>query len=166
MPSWEENYFCYKLSKFTQDHFEYLIIFFHSQDLTRTSFPGMYWDLSWECLSLKAVSSNLLSRDGLTVLARIKYTISHPTSYNTSHTQWKPSDPLLLADVTFRCRMYPAGKVEISWHLTTPGFPQSDHNASKPRMHSRPPDLKSSSNVSLPLAWITGPATDPRYYFE
>ena len=27
--------------------------------------------------------------------------------------------------------------------------------------HSRPPDLKSSSNVSLPFAWITGPATDP-----
>jgi hypothetical protein len=23
--------------------------------------------------------------------------------------------------------------------------------------HSRPPDLKSSSNVSLPFAWITGP---------
>ena len=27
--------------------------------------------------------------------------------------------------------------------------------------HSRPPDLKSSSYVSLPFAWITGPATDP-----
>ena len=27
--------------------------------------------------------------------------------------------------------------------------------------HSRPPDLKSSSNVSIPFAWITGPATDP-----
>ena len=27
--------------------------------------------------------------------------------------------------------------------------------------HSRPPDLKSSSNVSLPFAWITGPAKDP-----
>ena len=37
--------------------------------------------------------------------------------------------------------------------------------------YSRPPDLKSSSNVSLPFAWITGPATDPsfmwcvRHYF-
>ena len=30
--------------------------------------------------------------------------------------------------------------------------------------HSRPPDLKSSSNVSLPFAWITGPATDPSYH--
>ena len=27
--------------------------------------------------------------------------------------------------------------------------------------HSRPPDLKSSSNVSLPFTWITGPTTDP-----
>ena len=27
--------------------------------------------------------------------------------------------------------------------------------------YSRPPDLKSSSNVSLPFAWITGPVTDP-----
>ena len=27
--------------------------------------------------------------------------------------------------------------------------------------YSRPPDLKSSSNVSLSFAWITGPATDP-----
>ena len=27
--------------------------------------------------------------------------------------------------------------------------------------HSRPPDLKSSSNVSLQFAWITGPTTDP-----
>ena len=36
----------------------------------------------------------------------------------------KPSDPLLLADVTLCCGMYPAGKVDISWHLAT----QSDHN--------------------------------------
>ena len=27
--------------------------------------------------------------------------------------------------------------------------------------YSRPPDFKSSSNVSLPFAWITGPASDP-----
>ena len=26
---------------------------------------------------------------------------------------------------------------------------------------ARPQDLKSSSNVNLPSAWITGPATDP-----
>jgi hypothetical protein len=30
--------------------------------------------------------------------------------------------------------------------------------------YSRPPDLKSSSNVSLPFAWITGPATDPSFF--
>ena len=30
--------------------------------------------------------------------------------------------------------------------------------------YSRPPDLKSSSNVSFPFAWITGPATHPSYY--
>ena len=29
--------------------------------------------------------------------------------------------------------------------------------------HSRPPNLKSSSNVSLTFAWITGPATDPSF---
>ena len=29
--------------------------------------------------------------------------------------------------------------------------------------YSRPPDLKSSSNVSLTFAWITGPATDLSY---
>ena len=27
--------------------------------------------------------------------------------------------------------------------------------------HSKLPDLKSYSNVCLPFAWITGPATDP-----
>jgi hypothetical protein len=26
-----------------------------------------------------------------------------------------------------------------------------------------PPDLRISSNVDLPVAWITGPATDPSY---
>ena len=29
--------------------------------------------------------------------------------------------------------------------------------------YSRPPDLKSSSNVSLQFAWIIGPATDPSF---
>ena len=44
----------------------------------------------------------------------------------------KPIDPLLLADVTLRCRMYPAGKVDISQHLAILRFPQSDHTVSKP----------------------------------
>ena len=62
----------------------------------------------------KAVSSN-----GMTVLARIEIVailVHYQPSYNTSHTM-KPSNPLLLANVTLRCRMYPAGKVDISQHL-------------------------------------------------
>ena len=73
----------------------------------------------------KAVSSNLQSTDGLTVLARIKIfaiLVQYQPSYNTSHTM-KPSDPLLLlADVTLHCGMYPAGKIDISQHLAIPGF--------------------------------------------
>ena len=56
------------------------------------------------------------------------YTIDHPT---TLHTRKNLSDPLLLADGTLRCGMYPAGKVAISQHLATPGFPQFDHNVGK-----------------------------------
>ena len=44
----------------------------------------------------------------------------------------KSSDPLLLAYVTLRCGMYPAGKVDISQHLAILGFPQSDHTVGKP----------------------------------
>ena len=72
------------------------------------------------------ISPYLRSTDGLTVLSRIEIVaiLAHyQPSYNTSHTM-KPSDPLLLANVTLRCGMYPAGKVAISWHLATPGFPQ------------------------------------------
>jgi hypothetical protein len=47
-----------------------------------------------------------------------------------THTM-KPSDPLLLADVSLRCGMYPADKVDISQHLAIPGFPQSDHTVHK-----------------------------------
>ena len=52
--------------------------------------------------ALKAVSSNLRSTDGLTELARIEIVanlVHYQPSYKTSHTM-KPSDPLLLADVT------------------------------------------------------------------
>ena len=86
----------------------------------------------------KAVSSDLRSTDGLTVLARIEIVtilVHYQPSYNTSHTM-KPSDPLLLADVTLRCGMYPAGKVDISQHLAIPGFPQSDHTVSKPSVEA------------------------------
>ena len=74
----------------------------------------------------KAVSSDLRSTDGLTVLARIEIVtilVHYQPSYNTSHTM-KPSDPLLLTDVTLHCGMYPAGKVAISRHLATSWFPQ------------------------------------------
>ena len=58
----------------------------------------------------KAVSTDLRSTDGLTVLTRIEIVtilVHYQQSYNTSHTM-KPSDPLLLADVALRCGMYPA----------------------------------------------------------
>ena len=34
-----------------------------------------------------------------------------------------PSDPLLLANVTLRCGMYPTGIVAISRHIVRPGSP-------------------------------------------
>ena len=82
----------------------------------------------------------------------------------------KSNDPMLLADGTLLCRMYHAGKVGISRHLRfSPGV--TILSASSVRMltfiemkHSRPPDLKSSSNVSLPFSWITGPATDTSFF--
>ena len=75
----------------------------------------------------KAVSSDPRSTDGLTVLPRIEIItilVHYQPSYNTSQTM-KPSDPLLITNVTLRCGMYPAGKVDISKHLAIPEFPQS-----------------------------------------
>ena len=73
---------------------------------------------------------NLRLTDGLTIsdnwLEIVAILVHYQPSYNTSH-KTKPSDPLLLADVTLCCGMYPAGKVDISRHLAIPGFPQSDH---------------------------------------
>ena len=43
----------------------------------------------------------------------------------------KSSDPLLLADGNLHCGLYPAGKVAISRHLVTPGFPRCDHTVGK-----------------------------------
>ena len=86
----------------------------------------------------KGVSSNLRSTDGVTVLARIEIVailVHYQPYYKTSHTHtMKPSNALLLADVTFCCRMYPADKVDISQHLAIPGFHQSDHAVSKPNV--------------------------------
>ena len=72
--------------------------------------------------------------DGLTVLAtgqrQYAKLVHYQPSYNTSHTM-KSSDPLLLADGNLHCGMYPAGKVAISRHLVTPGFPWCDHTVGK-----------------------------------
>ena len=63
----------------------------------------------------KVVSSILRSTDGLTIVQ--DRDSSHLGTLSTilqhfTHTM-KPSDPLLLADVTLRCGMYHAGKVDI-----------------------------------------------------
>ena len=53
----------------------------------------------------KAVSSNLQSTEGPTVLARIEIVailVHYQTFYNISHTM-NPRDPLLLTDVTLHC---------------------------------------------------------------
>ena len=43
----------------------------------------------------------------------------------------KPSDPMLLADYTLCCGVYPTGKVAIYQHLATLGFPKCDHTVGK-----------------------------------
>ena len=62
--------------------------------------------------------------------------------------------------------MYPAGKVAISWPPGSPNVTILSTSSVRMLVHyvvkySRPPDIKSSSNVSLPFAWITSPETDP-----
>ena len=75
---------------------------------------------------------NLGSQDGLTNWLEIVTILGHyQPSYNTSHTM-KPSDPLLLADVTLCCVIYPAGNVDISQYLAILGSPQSNHTVGKP----------------------------------
>jgi hypothetical protein len=78
---------------------------------------------------------NLQLTDGLTILANwleiVAILVHYQPSYNTSHTM-KPSDPLLLFDIPLRCGVYPAGKVDISQHLATLGFPQSNHTVGEP----------------------------------
>ena len=44
----------------------------------------------------------------------------------------KPSDPLLLSDVTLRWGMYPADKDNISWNLAIPRLPNCDHTVGNP----------------------------------
>ena len=61
----------------------------------------------------------------------------------------KSSDPLLLADGTLHCGMYPAGKVAISLHLVTPGFTVCDPNSYQyPLMNYLAEELVESLSLS------------------
>ena len=72
----------------------------------------------------------------------------------------------LLAKSALSCWMYPIDQITLS---PTPSHPWVRSPrvtillASSVRMlvHFRPPDLKSSTKLSLPFAWNTGPATEP-----
>jgi len=58
-----------------------------------------------------------------------------------THTM-KPSDPLLLADVTLHCGVYPTGKVDISRHLAIPGSvgkPSADASSPQVILKYQPP---------------------------
>ena len=95
------------------------------------------------------------------------YTINHPTKLHAhNETQWPTAARRWhFAQRDVSCRQ--------SCHLLTPSHPPGSLNmtilwASSVWTlvhcvvkYSRPPDLKSFLNVSLPFAWITGPATDP-----
>ena len=111
----------------------------------------------------KVASLDLGSADGLIVLARIEIV--------AILVQYQPSNQL----PTAACRCHYAlwdVSCRQSWHLLTPSHPRVprewpyclctvrmlDHCLAK---HCRPPDLKPSSKVRLPFAWITVPATDP-----
>ena len=79
----------------------------------------------------------------------------------------KPSDPMLLADVNLICRMYPAGKIDISQHLAISECLQSDYSVCKPSADAGslwPPDLKSSSNVFPHLLGLQDLQQTPAYY--
>jgi hypothetical protein len=110
-----------------------LFVQFHSHALTGTCFPGMYWVLSWECSCPKGGIIHNRWSDCVGYKMEIVCLIGTLYSSILQHftRTMKPSDPLLLADGTLQCRMYPAGNVDISRHLAIPGFPQSDHTVGK-----------------------------------
>jgi hypothetical protein len=86
------------------------------------------------------------------------YTTNHPTTLHT-HTQW---NPVTTAARRWHFGMYPAGKVAISQHLATPGFPLV-----WPYCQQAQCGCWFTVWWSLPFAWITGPATDPNFnYFR
>ena len=96
---------------------------FHSHDLTsectRTYFPGMYWVLPWECSRPR--SSDLPSTDGLTVCIGQDRDSHQLGTLSTILQHFTHTRKLMVADVTLRCGMYPAFKVDISRHLAIPG---------------------------------------------
>jgi hypothetical protein len=111
---------------------------------------------------------NLWSTDGLTILANwfeiVAILVHYQPSYDTLHTM-KPSDHccsrmmLCAAECILQAKLT---SLDTLPPLTSPrvtilsGSPVRIlvHHVVK---HSRLPDLNASSNVSLPLAWITGP---------
>ena len=78
--------------------------------------PGMYWNLRMFPPQRRYIIRSAINRwsdcIGQDRDSRFlgTYTFNHPTTLHTL----KRSDPLLLADVTLRCRMDPVGKVDIS----------------------------------------------------
>ncbi|CAB4065481.1 unnamed protein product [Lepeophtheirus salmonis] len=96
------------------------------------------------------------------VLAKIKKaTEQHPLASEI---------PLLLAADTLDCWISPLDLVHISLDnldasdsskvpMLTPSLVRTP--VQRVALHSRTPNLKPSTNSSLPVAWITGPATDP-----
>ena len=74
----------------------------------------------------------------------------------------------LLAKSALSCWMYPIDRITLSPTPSHPWAPTEGSRvtillASSVRMlvHFRPPDLKSSTKLSLPFAWNTGSATEP-----
>ena len=96
------------------------------------------------------------------------YTINHPTTFHT-HNETVTHCCSLMAVCAAVCIL----QTKLPSLNTQPplGSPRLTILSASPVRtlihcvvkYSRPPDLKSSSNVSLPFAWITGPATDPSY---
>ena len=120
----------------------------------------MYWVLPWECCRheggiIRSAIDRWSDCIGQDRDSRHLGTLSTILQHFT-HTM-KPSDPLLLSNVTLHCGMYPADKVDT---LPSLGSPRVTTLLASPVRtlvycvvkHSRPPDLKSSSNVSLPFA--------------
>ena len=74
---------------------KWLILFFPK---SQTHYTGC-------CVNWYSRSTSFFMTTRIEIVAIL---VHYQPSYNTSHTM-KPSDPLLLAYVTLRCGMYPAG---------------------------------------------------------